>query len=452
MSRRKLRLTILILLSAGMIFLFLLGYLNQAIFQLKKDKLASETGQAGSDAFFAIPYNYSDLQLFSQEIFQDSSNLPDKQELQIRLRRIFKDYALCGDSIKATLERKGIPVIVKWSITISRFEARMRDNVLPLVYARDNSADEIQLFGDEDIGPKARKYLFYKMDINYYCQVDLYMDIVNSFAILRSEMLGIFFIDAILMLLFGGALAYTIRTLYQQKRLADLQSDFINGVTHEFNTPLSSIQLAGQALLKLDDNQVIDKRAEIASLILRQQNHLKKMVDQVLTAAASENPFVSLDFDWFPAPGQLMKMVEEWHQSHPDIHMENQLTITERLWIKIDPSLLTIVIHNILDNAVKYNQSSKPQITVNEVVRGDLYTFAIADNGIGIPADELSRVFKKFYRGHSTGQVKAKGLGLGLYLVRLIIELHHGKVSIVSEVGHGTKISIVLPCKHERVI
>ena len=452
MKRRKLILTIQILLSAGVLFLCLLGYLNYAIFQLKQDKLYSDSDQVESEIFFAVKYNFEDLQLFVDQIRKDPDNLPEIDGVQKRLRVIFINYSSAGDTVQSSLARKGIPANVKWTISVPRFEVRLNQSVIPFVFARDNPKEELVLFGDPDISPEAKQYRFYKIGEDHYCQINLYIEISNRFAILRSQMLPIFSIDLVLLLLFGGAIAYTIKVLFQQKKLVELQSDYINGINHEFNTPLSSIQLAGQTLLKLNEDQVIERKDEIASLILRQQSHLKKMVDQVLAASVLENPFVSKDFEWFPAPEVFINMVVEWQQAHSGIQIYFLPDSSERRWIKIDPNLFTIVVHNILDNAEKYTQSSQPEIKISQTIHSDQYTIRIADNGIGIPPGEKDSVFEKFRRGSSASRVKAKGLGLGLYLVRRIVELHHGRVGITSKVGLGTEISMTLPSKNERAI
>lgn len=230
--------------------------------------------------------------------------------------------------------------------------------------------------------------------------------------------------------------------LEQERRLVDLKSRFGMMVSHEFRTPLATIQTSTDLLSKYFDRLSAERRSEALETIARQVRHLTTMLDDIL--AISKADTIGLEFR--PAPTDLAELcqsiVEEirWldRDRHP-IHcaVEN---VTARL--NLDRALLQRSLMNLLTNATKYSPDAS---AVELLARQDhgLIHFVIRDHGIGIPPREVPRLFETFFRASNVGIVP--GTGLGLAIARRAIEAHGGQISAESELGRGTTFTIDLP-------
>jgi len=450
MKIRKVLPVTLFLIASTMLFGGLLGYLTHTLYQLRKDKLERELFGPVSETFFAIQFNATGLEEYASEITVSSQKSPDEQAVMSRLSSVFKAYANIDEKLKEALTGFDPTAEMHWTVTISRFEVRQGDRILRMIQRMDKPRKEMILFGDSTIQPEARKFQFYKMGASYYCQINLYLSVTNFYSILRKGMVPVFIMDAILVLLFGIGMGFSIRTLWVQHRIHELQVDFLNGVSHEFNTPLAAIKLGSQTIIKLDREQNPGKIREIAGRILSQEEYLKKTVDQILNAAISEDPRVSVERSWVSAYNLLDEICKNWYQTNPKESVTIHKGEIENALIFVDPQFFNVAIHNLLDNAVRYVGQHQPVIEIRGTLNKNRYLLSIKDNGSGIQKKDLRHIFRKFYRGNvATGQ-KKRGLGLGLYLVRLILHLHEGSVKIKSVPGEGTEIILEIRGKHEK--
>src|SRR6516225_7126 len=213
-------------------------------------------------------------------------------------------------------------------------------------------------------------------------------------------------------------------------------------------TPITSIRLYLETLQQrdLDDNQ----RREFYQVMLEDSQRLMGTVEQVLRAARVTQKNVPLsksDIDVGPLVQDAVDLARVRHHLAPDaVTWELDGLKAERLSVEGDRDELSAVLSNVLDNAVKYSLKG-PRIRV-EVVTPDLekVQIKVQDNGIGIPAGELKRVFKRFYRVLTPSAAQVKGSGLGLFIVRAVIQRHGGKTWVESEgSGKGTTVTIELP-------
>ena len=455
MYRLKLGYAISVLIFSGLLFLGVLIYLNVAFFDLKKEKFQLETKSTLSRVFFSIPYNSEGLHFFidtmlSQpgEISGRLDNQAERFELKKELQEIFINYQDIEAKITDVLDVPDYKPEFDWKVSITKFELRLPDTSIVVVDKFSDTPDELPLFGtlleDED----AWDYLFYKIGDNFFCQVQLYMKFTNIFQLIRKQMQAVFFVDLILLLLFASIIGYTIRTLKRQLKLSEMQADFINSISHEFNTPLSTIQVAAQALGKLQAEQLEERKDELATTILSQKTHLQNMVEQILTISMGENKVLVLDNSVVGVGNYMQELIGQWRKSlNRQIELEILLADDRKLYL--DPGLMKIALMNVLDNAVKYCNSDKPQITISGKVSGSFYRLDIEDNGIGIPVHAQKRIFKKFQRLKSDNGKRVKGLGLGLYLVAQIIKLHKGRISVQSEPGKGSVFTFDIPLANE---
>jgi len=236
--------------------------------------------------------------------------------------------------------------------------------------------------------------------------------------------------------------------ILKQKRLSEIQKDFINNMTHEFKTPLSSI-LASVETIKLaleTDNSLSVRVGRYLSIIHTEGKRLQGQVEAVLKMASLEAPKLKRErLNVNELIGLAVDAVEASVQSlHGRIILELP---AGPIFLNIDGLHFSNVISNLIDNALKYNQKV-PEIRISlEKQKNNTIEIKISDNGIGISKDQLSRVFDKFYRVPTGNLHNVKGFGLGLYYVKSVIRAHNGQIQASSFPGKGTTMTISLPVK-----
>ena len=240
---------------------------------------------------------------------------------------------------------------------------------------------------------------------------------------------------------------FTIYIIFRQKKLTEMKNDFINNMTHEFKTPISTISLAAQMLQDPAVGKSPAMFQHISGVINDETKRLRFQVEKVLQISMFERQKASLKMKDVNANDLIAGVVNTFALK---VEKYNG-TITSNLdaespWVFVDEMHFTNVIFNLLDNAVKYK---RPDVDLTLNVRtwneaGKLH-ISIQDNGIGIKKENLKKIFEKFYRVHTGNQHDVKGFGLGLAYVRKIIQDHKGTIRAESELNVGTKFIIVLP-------
>ena len=235
---------------------------------------------------------------------------------------------------------------------------------------------------------------------------------------------------------------YTLFVILKQRRLSEVQKDFINNMTHEFKTPISTIAISAQVLKdpKIANNP--ERLLNYANIIDQENQRLKQQVERVLQMAELDKGEIGLkneDLD-------IHKLTTEVVAGRR-IGMEGtiELNLTaETFVVKGDSLHLSNVLGNLIDNAIKYNQNV-PHIKVTTKNTEGYLELSVQDNGIGIASSEKEKIFDKFYRVPTGNIHNAKGFGLGLSYVKGIVEKHHGRISVQSIQGSGSTFRIILP-------
>ncbi len=239
--------------------------------------------------------------------------------------------------------------------------------------------------------------------------------------------------------------AYAIMIILRQKKLSMIKNDFINNMTHELKTPISTISLASQML---EDGSITNtpKTIEHISRVINQESkRLSFQVEKVLQMAVFNEGRLKLKFKEFDINQSLRTVVNNF-----ELRIKNKNGILHSEFIADDPVVkgdevhLTNVVFNLLDNAVKYS-NGEPEITVSTYNKSDHVVIAVKDNGIGIAKEYHAQIFDRFYRVPTGNVHDVKGFGLGLSYVKKIVDLHNGKIKVDSAVNKGTKFSILLP-------
>ncbi len=255
-----------------------------------------------------------------------------------------------------------------------------------------------------------------------------------------------------LTLIFSGILLvtilfflYAISIILRQKRLSEMQKDFINNMTHEFKTPISTIRISTDVFLKSPEIMSSPRLSQYANIIQEQNQRLNNQVEKVLQLAKIERGNFKLNLEEF----NLHDLVENVLESIK-IQVEKQggTIICELLAkspiIQADKLHLTNILHNLVDNATKYCKDAPNIRLKTKTIDEDRIQLQVIDNGIGISKDDLLKVFEKFYRVPTGDVHDVKGFGLGLFYTKNICDAHGWKISIESEQGKGTTVTIII--------
>jgi signal transduction histidine kinase len=236
----------------------------------------------------------------------------------------------------------------------------------------------------------------------------------------------------------------TWKNLAEERRLSELKTDFINNMTHELKTPLSTITVAGRTLEK---NQVLTdpgKVLETAKLIGKQSVHLNQLINTILEVSLLERTEFELDKHKVNPEELIHQIIAAFLTSCDGCAVIEEEYNTADMTIELDILYFTTMINNLLTNAVKYCEKD-PVIKVTASSEGGNLVVSVSDNGIGISREHLDHIFDKFYRITHGNIHKTKGLGLGLYYVRRIATAHGGDVTVTSKPGRGTAFRISIP-------
>jgi two-component system phosphate regulon sensor histidine kinase PhoR len=231
----------------------------------------------------------------------------------------------------------------------------------------------------------------------------------------------------------------------RQKRLSDVKTDFLNNMTHEFKTPIATISLASEMLMKksvLDDPV---KTLRYASIIFDENIRLQNHVEQILSVSLLERGQFRLKKKQVDIHDLLMDIVNKFSMTVQERGGELKAHYcAEKHFIEVDKSHLTNVIMNLLDNANKYSPQ-KPWIRIGTQSTEDGLIISVEDHGVGISLENQQNIFKNLYRVPTGNIYTVKGFGIGLYYVKTIIEAHGGHIILKSEINKGSRFDVYLP-------
>ncbi|WP_332032881.1 sensor histidine kinase [Kaistella sp.] len=245
-----------------------------------------------------------------------------------------------------------------------------------------------------------------------------------------------------------GIYIISINYMMRQKKIADVKTDFINNMSHEFKTPLATISVATDSLAN-DKIATNPEKVKYYSGLIKQENlRMKKQVENVLNMSKLERNEVQL----FLKETDVRALIKEISESFGLIVAQRNGTLTQefntsKYTFKIDEFHISNALVNLLDNANKYSPDA-PQIKVKTRNEGNFYVVEISDKGMGMDMDNKTRIFEKFFREETGNIHNVKGQGLGLSYVKKIVELHKGQVLVESQKGKGSTFTIKLPMVH----
>jgi two-component system phosphate regulon sensor histidine kinase PhoR len=288
----------------------------------------------------------------------------------------------------------------------------------------------------------------YVMDVfpnDLFHTFQLALFIPNERQLVIGSMWMMLFVSALFILVIIFAFYYTISTIVRQKKVSMIKSDFINNMTHELKTPISTISLACEALSDADLAASVDARSRFVTMISDENKRLGVLVENVLQSAVLDRGELKLQLEEIDVHAVITKVVAniniQVQQRQGSIEIEFN---ANEPFIMADRVHFSNVISNLLDNAIKYSADA-PKIKISTVPLVDAVIIKVEDNGIGMAKEHQTKVFDKLYRIPTGDRHDVKGFGLGLSYVQSIIQSHSGTISVQSTLGEGSTFSINLP-------
>lgn len=267
--------------------------------------------------------------------------------------------------------------------------------------------------------------------------------------IILEDLTGWGVISVVFILILIVGFYFSANTMLRQKKLSEMKNDFVNNMTHEFKTPISTVNLTGEMLLKPNVLGDKEKVKWYTRIILDENNRLKKQVEQILQIAVIDRG----EFKLKRNPVDVHDIVSTQVNTYDVLVRERNGEISMHLNAENhevigDRTHLENIISNLLDNAKKYVMDT-PYIHVYSSNKNGRIVVSVQDNGIGINAENQKQIFKNLYRVPTGNIHNVKGFGLGLYYVKQMVEAHGGTISLESEAGKGSTFSIYLPIKQQ---
>lgn len=300
-------------------------------------------------------------------------------------------------------------------------------------------------YSPEDLGEVYSQVLFPNDPVNKHNYLQVFFPTKRSYIFSTVKfIIPTFMFSIVLLIIF----IFTIIVAFRQKKLTEIKNDFINNMTHEFKTPISSISIAAQML---SDDSVRKSPAmlkHVSTVINDETKRLRFQVEKVLQMSMFDRKNATMRLEEVDADGLIdgvintFKLKVEKYGGKIDAVLESEDPI-----INVDKMHFTNVIFNLLDNAIKYRKEELPlQLTVTTSNPDETHLqIVVEDNGIGIKREDLKKIFEKFYRVSTGNRHDVKGFGLGLAYVHKMVTLFGGTIKAESEYNKGTKFIIILP-------
>jgi len=332
------------------------------------------------------------------------------------------------------------------TLLISEFKARELEVVFD--YGIFNCVDEKMVYGNSISLIENKVKESHEIELPIWEDNDYYFGVLfpNKRGALLSQM-SIWIFSSAVLLIVVSFFAYALFIILKQRKFSETQKQFINNMTHEFRTPISTIQLSSAVLQNPDVTKDGERLNNYARIIKEESDKLLHQVENILQVAIIEDKKLTLKKD----PVNVHEVIEQVIRSFDIITNRKKIALkleAKKAIILGDKTHFTNVIKNLVDNAIKYSHEN-PQISINTNDGEKGIVIEIKDNGIGIPKEYQKKIFKKFYRVPTGNLHHVKGFGLGLNYVKNMTIKHRGNISLQSEVGKGTTFKLIFPVINE---
>jgi signal transduction histidine kinase len=449
--------SILILISVQVFIILGIWKQKNEMFALEytihsKEALSFFSRRMPTDGFDTVRFL---LRKYSEQAVKELHEAKDEKELAA-IKKDVMDYFTTvvnkeqdlSSMLSSYFERRGFEKNFNYSVVINNLEMINNDTIV--VYRSQDFVNRIS--PDRSKRPPVAEISRSKIlvnwfameDNNYRLVFDYFIDFSNQQKMVLKEISGSLGLSILSILLVGIMFIITFRNLTEEHRLSNLKTDFINNMTHELKTPLSTITVAGKTLempqIRSNDAKIL----ETAKLIGKQSVHLNQLINMILEISMWERTQFQLDKKTVEIEEIMNDVVDSFKSGGGSNASINQKYNFSGAKVDLDVVYFTTLLNNLLSNAVKYSDK-QPVIDIEGFSQDSNICIKVSDNGIGINKIDQKHVFDKFYRA-TTGNIhKFKGLGLGLYYVKKIAEAHGGDVTVNSRLGKGSTFTVTLP-------
>jgi two-component system phosphate regulon sensor histidine kinase PhoR len=264
-------------------------------------------------------------------------------------------------------------------------------------------------------------------------------------SMILSDMIILPIMSGIFLMVLVFSFLFTIYSLIRQKKLSEMKTDFVNNMTHEFKTPISTISVSSEILSKDQILEFPDRIKKYAKIIYDENARLKNLVDRVLQIASLEKGEVRLKVKTIKVheiiresiDNFLVQPTEQNVSIHQNLQASTDIILADRIHVYN-------VIINLIENAYKYSPEN-PLIDITTYIENSRFCIDVKDNGVGISKENQAQIFKKFHRLHSGDVHDVKGFGIGLFYVKTIMEKMNGTITVKSEKSKGSTFTLKFP-------
>jgi two-component system, OmpR family, phosphate regulon sensor histidine kinase PhoR len=287
-----------------------------------------------------------------------------------------------------------------------------------------------------------------KVSLSCLCEEALYLfaiDFPENRENMFNEMILLPVMSGLFLMVLVFSFFFTIYTLVSQKKLAEMKTDFVNNMTHEFKTPISTIMVSSEMLMQDKVASFPERVKKYATIVFDENERLKNLVERVLLIASMEKDSFKPQMVPLDTHSVIHECINNFcvQVSGQELHLTHELS-ARRYTILADRFHVYHVINNLLDNAFKYSPKN-PEIIIKTQNENGFLLMEVIDNGIGISRENRNKIFKKFHRLQRGDVHNVKGFGIGLYYVKSIIEKMGGTISVKSELNKGSRFTVKFP-------
>ena len=414
----------------------------------RKTEIATDLNPSNSfkDLEPSISEKINEILAFQDSLIEENNFEISKNSIKrnIELKKLFNDFSslIFVGSLEGKISKKEFDKLITRVLNKNEIHADFKYSVFnengEYQYSNTDKIEELKSLSTSNYVVE----LFQNEHINSKAFLHLYFPEENQFAI--QSMWFMMILSIAFLLIIVGAFYFNISAIYKQKKISSIKTDFINNMTHELKTPISTISLACEALVDEDLSSKTQNRNRFINTIAEENKRIGTLVENVLQSAVIEKEDLELKIELLDLNAIIKKAIKNIELQLNKNNGELTLDLNAKnTLIEADKIHITNVIYNLLDNAIKYAKE-KPVINIesSDVINGVI--IKVKDNGIGIAKDQQLKVFEKLYR-IPTGDIhNVKGFGLGLSYVKSIIDKLKGNIKVESNIGEGSTFIIEL--------
>jgi len=378
-----------------------------------------------------------------QKMLETDSLENTPQNKSTVIENLAEEYGKYGEPLKMRLD----PL---WIDTLLRFELRNKGINLPFSYEVTTANSDSLIFSKANDISGAKPTFD---NITIYQTPIFSKDVINDPGLIRlafpqrnslilNKMTATMATTGGLLLVLVFCFGYTIFSILRQKKVSEMKNDFINNMTHEFKTPVSTIMIASEAL---KDNEIAQDKSRVsrlANIIYEENERLGSHIERVLNIARIEKNDFKLDKKPLDVNEMIAVVIDSMALKLQKCNAATTLQLdAENAVINADELHFSNVIYNLVDNAIKYSVDN-PDITISTLNKNGQVVIKVADKGIGMSRDQQTKIFEQFYRIPTGNLHDVKGFGLGLSYVNTVVKRLNGIISVRSEKEKGSEFEL----------